>query len=773
MKKKKSKQSVVTLLVLSALTGCQNLSPLAKKIQPPDALMVQEVTAAEPIPQEPAPIVQSEKELYPVSGSLVGRPAGEATHEKEGKYELNFEEADLSEVIKTILGDTLNLNYTISPKVMGKVNMKTTRRLAEDEMIPTLEMILKMNGAVLIKKGSLYKIEPETGALMGAPGAKLGLLGKTLNAGYQLRVVPLRYVGVAEMQKVVEPLMPPKSVVRADEVRNLLLLAGSAEELESVIQTIQIFDVDFMRGMSVGLYPLKNVDPQTIASELEKLLGENKGPLGGMFKIMPIDRLNAILAVTPQPRYLDEVENWIERLDRYTAKRSGNMHVYRVQNVDAIELANTISQIFSQASGGRTTPGMSLAPGMGGSSIGGGSSAYDSTSGMGGFGDSSSNLSGGSSSSGFSSGASGSTGMGSSTGMGTGTSMGSSTGTSLGGQTGSTNSASPGLSGSLGSSSSNRSRRSTSADLGNQMRIVADPANNALIIMAKAQDYKEIETVIKELDVLPLQVLIDANIVEVTLDGSLSYGLQWLFTHGQNAGARADSTTKINEVVNAATTAGSSAAGGFAYAFAGKDIKLVINALANDNKINVISSPSLMVLNNQQANINVGDRVPVSTGGGIVTTASQVQAPGIQYQESGVTLKVRPRVNSGGLVIMDIIQELSTPSDATVGGILTSKFAQRKIQSQVAVNNGDTLALGGLISDSTSVSDNGLPYLNKIPYLGWLFGATSKSTKRTELVVLLTPRVVEKRRDVTAISNEFRRRLTGIKTEHSLDNLQP
>jgi general secretion pathway protein D len=640
----------------------------------------------------------------------------------------------------------LKVNYVISPKVTGKVSLQTTRALAEDEMVPTLEMLLKTNGAVLIHEHGLYRIEPEAGATVSAPSTRLGLAGQSSQPGFQLRVVPLRYVGVAEMQKVIEPLMPPKSVVRADEARNLLLLAGTPDELDSVLETIRIFDVDFMRGMSVGLFPLKNVEAGTVAEELDKLLTvSGKGPLSGMFRILPIERLQSILVVTPQPRYLDEVRTWIDRLDRYNTAKTSNMHVYKVQNVDALELANTLSNIFGQQRGGGAgrTPGASLAPGLTGSSVSGG--ADYSSSGTGGrTGGTPSSGFGGSSSTGTGFGGS-STGTGfggSSTGTGfggssTGTGFGSSsTGTGFGGAGGGFGSSSgggfggssgggfgSGFGGASGGGGQGRSRSSMAVDLGNNMKIVADPANNALIIMAKPQEYRDIEAVLKELDVIPLQVLIDATVVEVSLTDSLQYGLQWLFTHGDSAAALT-TATNANTLTDAAAIVAGASSGGFAYALAGNNIKLLMNALAQDNKINVISSPSLMVLNNQEANINVGDKVPTPTGtstnlnSGSTSTGNPYVTSTIQYQESGVTLRVRPRVNAGGLVTMDILQEISTPNPTTVGGVQTYQFAQRKIQSQVAVVGGDTLALGGLISDRHTDTQNGIPYLNQLPWIG-------------------------------------------------------
>ncbi|BBA36502.1 general secretion pathway protein D [Methylocaldum marinum] len=730
-------------------------------------------TEGEPAPIQTEPLeAQAVRppEFYPATGNLIAPGArAEKVPSKEGKYTLNFDDADLGEVAKVILGDMLRVNYVLSPKVAGKVSLQTARPLSDAELVPTLEMLLKINGAVLIKEKGLYRIEPEATAAINAPGARLGIAGQSIPAGYQLRVVPLRYVGAQEMQKVIEPMMPPKSVIRADEARNILVLAGTGEELEGVLDTIRLFDVDFMRGMSVGLYPLRNVEPATIAEELDKVFGDTtKGPLAGVVRLLPIERLNAILAVTPQPSYLDEVEMWVERLDRYSTTRVGGIHVYRVQNVDAVELAETLSGIFGEGRA-QQRRGPSLSPGMAGTEIGGFGAAD------GGFGDQNGTSFGGTGTSRSGRGLGSTTGNdrfgGTSTsstrqtgGLGTGTGLGSGTGTGIGTGTG----LGTGARG-RGISSGRQARGATVAEVGG-MRIVADASNNALIIIAKAQEYKEIEAVIKELDRVPLQVLIDASIVELTLTGQLQYGLQWLFNQGSGAYAQGSTTPGAAELTsNALTTAAAATGGGFAYAFvnSARDIRILLRALASENKVNVLSSPSLMVLNNQEATIKVGDQVPIQTsqstpltGGGVpISTAT------IQYRDTGVLLNIRPRVNAGGLVTLDIEQAVDNLSDQTVTGISSPVIFQRQIKSSVTVKDDDTIVLGGLISDRTTKNKSGIPFLYKLPVIGSLFGTTTTSQTRTELVVLLTPRVVHDRAKSSEITNEFRRRLTGLYEE--------
>lgn len=758
MRKTTNRFIVAPLVVALGFSGCEYMGPAATKPELPANLAIDtKKTEAETTPIQTEPLEAQPvrpPEYYPATGGLIGPGAPtERRPAKEGKYTLNFDDADLGEVAKVILGDMLRVNYVLSPKVAGKVSLQTARPLTDAELIPTLEMLLKMNGAVLIRDQNLYRIEPDATATINAPGARLGLPSQALPSGYQLRVVPLRYVGVQEMQKVIEPMMPPKSIIRADETRNILVLAGTGEELEGVLDTIRLFDVDFMRGMSVGFYPLRNVEPSTIAQELDKVLGDTaKGPLAGVVRLLPIERLNAILAVTPQPHYLDEVETWVERLDRYSTTRVGGIHVYRVQNVDAVELAETLSGIFGEGVARRRAPGPSISPGMTGTEIG----AFGAGA-AGGIGDQDGSSFGTTGTSqptrGFGSTTGGDTIGGTTTG-GTRRTGGLGTGTGIGAGTGIS-----GVAGRRGVNGTRQARRAAVAEFG-ETRIVADPSNNALIIIAKAQEYQEIEAVIKALDVTPLQVLIDASIVEVTLDDELRYGLRWFIQHGSGAAVLRNPAAELLQEA--------ALAGGFTYSLvaASRDIRVMLDLLARDRKLNVLSSPSLMVLNNQEATIKVGTQVPILTASSVPTTAGAATNPivtsQIQYRDTGVNLNIRPRVNAGGLVTLDVEQSVDDVGEASFGDTRSPSFFQRQIKSSIAVRSEDTIALGGLISENAEQNRTGIPILYKLPWIGPLFGSTSKTKRRTELVILLTPRVVENRDKIRNITNEFRRKLTGL-----------
>lgn len=639
-----------------------------------------------------------------------------------GKYTLNFDDADLGEVTKVILGDTLNENYVLSPRVGGRVTLQTSRPLTRDELLPALEMLLRMNNAVLVQADGVYKIEPAANALRGISAPGLGRAGQNLPAGYQIRIVPLKFIGVKEVQEILKPLMDPKALVRADAARNLLMLAGTSEELENLMNTIHMFDVDWMQGMSAGLFTLQHTEVETILSELEQILGVSKdGPLAGVFRLIPLERLNAILVITPQPAYLKKAKTWVARLDKLAPDGLGGegVYVYKVANVVATELADTLNDIFSGKKKSNTKKA-SLAPG------------------------------------------------------------------SRAGKVTSKN-----------KRSQPNNRRVNAANI-SDVRIIPDEVNNALIITASPSEYEAIKGVIKQLDVVPLQVLIDAMIIEVTLDDALRYGVEWEGRWGTNfsggtdavaarpavpAVTNADGTVtpaipavaavdaipavEIGERTGSFDSFAGVASGLATYGiFHGFQIEAKLNAFAKDDVLNVVSTPSLLVLNNQEAFINVGDRVPIPTSQATNTNstsnAGTVITNQIQYQETGVTLKVTPRVNPGGLVIMEIEQTSDTAVPTTTSELNAPTIRQRKITSTLAVQHGDTIVLGGLIQETRSGGTQGIPILSKLPLIGPLFGVTSKNLSRTELIVLLTPRVVENRQDARGVTRELQRKLTGV-----------
>jgi general secretion pathway protein D len=743
MTAKRIKPPYVLALALS-MTGCEFIGPqLHTKLPLPNVDRAQE----EPMPVLPDTTDASKKttkvELYPNGESSISQQASASSGERsggKGEYSLNFDDADLGEVAKVILSDILGKNYTISPQVTGKVTLQTTKPLTKEELMPTLDMLLGVNNAALVNQNGMYLIKPASEAVYSASVRTMG----GMPSGYQTRVIPVRNVSASEIADILKPLLPEKSLLQADPSRNILLVAGSGSELNRVMELVSIFDVDILKGRSFALFTPAHVDASKIIEELEQIFnnGAKKDREGGdssFFRFIEIERLNAVLAITHQASYLRDIENWVLRLDRTNTEAGGGVNVYRAQNVSALDLADTLNDIFGNGTSRRSKS----------ASIASGRKALSASNKRTGSGGSSN----------------------------TSTSTGSTGSTSNSGSTGKSDiMADRSLSDRTQNNAGNRSAIGGAAGGNSEMpnvKIIADEGNNALIIVASSEEYAKIQRVLKQLDVLPLQVMVDATIVEVTLNDDLKYGLQWYFSHNNGGvnhidGGSAQGIDVISLTKEAAKTFST---GGFSYAFSANsgDIQAVLNASAKNNNVNVISSPSLMVLNNQEASIKVGDSVPIrssvstnltSAGG---ANGNAIQTSAIQMIDTGVSLLVRPRVNAGGLVLMDILQSVNQAITTTTSANIDSPTIQkREIESSVAVQSGETIVLGGLIKENNDYKRDGVPVLHEIPLIGPLFGGTTRNKDKTELVVLLTPRVMKSRQDAMDVTEEFKRKLSGI-----------
>ncbi|MBS4049859.1 MAG: type II secretion system secretin GspD, partial [Methylomonas sp.] len=742
---KTSKAPRILALALS-MTGCEFIGPqLHEKMPLPQAAPIRDeqfaVAASDDGSSKTAKV-----EIFPnTESSITAGRGGSAAPKSSGKgeYSLNFDDADLGEVAKVILSDILGKNYTLSPQVTGKVTLQTTQPLTKEDLIPTLEMLLNVNNAALVVESGMYLIKPSNEAMYSSSFKSLGT--SSLPSGYQTRVIPVHNVAAGEIADILKPLLPEKSQLYADPNRNILLVSGSAGELNRILDVVRTFDTDVLRGRSFALFTPAHVDAGKIIEELQQVFGRKSGAAGGekaeensFFRFIEIERMNAVLAITHNAKYLQDIESWVFRLDKTNPEASGGVNVYRAQHVSAVDLANTLSNIFGTGTS-RTGRSASIASGRRSTSA-----SNKSSGGIGG---------------------SGSTGGSSSSSSASGSSAGSSGGImdkslsdrNQGGSIGSNS-----ITGnSFGSGGINNNSEMA------KVRIIPDEGNNALIIVANSEEYAKIQRILKQLDVLPLQVLIDATIVEVSLKDDLRYGIQWFFSHnngGTNEISGGDGGISLGDIGKGIAT------GGFSYAFASGsgDIKALLSANAINNNINVISSPSLMVLNNQEASIKVGDSVPVRTSESTNTNSSvnPIQTSSIQMVDTGINLSIRPRVNAGGLVLMDILQTsnkaVKTTTDNGTSNIDSPTIQKREIESSVAVQSGETIVLGGLIQDDNTNNKNGVPVLHEIPFIGPLFGGTNRIKDKKELVVLITPRVVNSRQDAQLITDEFRRKLSSI-----------
>lgn len=715
----------------------------APPVPDPDASPSLRTVAAESTVTRPQPILRASDEpaaprslaptIHVGTGVFVGGPptaAPAVTQEVtdgDDAISFNFINVEIRDIVREIL-EKLHLGYVIDPKVQGTATVQTGAPLPRDAVLPTLENVLRANGLALVDMNGIYRVLPaEDGAR--ASGSTAGPELKQIRPGYGIRVLPLKHSAAQDVVRVLEPYTPEGGGLQGDTTRNLIIAAGTSQDLDGFARLVATFDTDWLAGMSYAIYPLQVETAKSMAAQLEEIFGDGtEGPLAGALRIVPLDRLNAILVITQQSAYLKEAKNWIDRLDAGNDETTPRLFQYYVQNSRATDLAAVLSDLFSSGGGGRaaqTTPG-STAVSIGTRAIGGTSSSVRP----------STNVSGGTiPAAGIQPQPLPDPGNGAAAASGVGTTQ---------RQTAPTRAA----------------NRVTLAGSGGDdlptpvVRVVADDKNNALVIFAKPRDYRMIENTIKRLDIIPLQVLIEATIAEVTLNHTLNYGLQFFLRSG-----------KSNFILsNVASGAAASVFPGFNYVLSGNSATVVLNALSSVTDVHVVSSPQLMVLDHQTAVLQVGDQVPIPT-----QQSQSVSTPGapvintIEYRDTGVILTVMPRVNSSGLVTLDITQEVSDVAKTTSSTLDAPTINQRRLTTSIIVQDGATVALGGLITDNTNRGKAGIPFLSDIPVLGALFENTSNSQKRTELLVMLSPRVVRSPQEALQRTEELRDRMHSVK----------
>jgi general secretion pathway protein D len=655
-------------------------------------------------------------------------------------FELNFENTPVATVAKVVLGDILQTGYTIDPRVQGTVSLVSVRPVAKSDIIFVLESALRISGIVLVRDTAGYRLTP-LGDAVGA--GRVDAAASSPEPGYGVSVVPLQYVSAQTLLKLMDSFATKPGMVRADTTRNLLLIQGSGAERRTAVDTALSFDLDWMRGQSVGIFPVVNSGPEPVIAELEKIVdsGEN-GLSQNMIKFQAVGRLNAILVVSNMPALLHTAATWIKRLDRADSTRT-SVHVYRVKYGEARQIARVLTEMFA-----------------GGSSSGGLLDSADNqiAPGSGSYATASDRLSLNSNSPSSSSGGFGPRG-GSATNSGFGATAAAAPGSAA---------ASPASLDKNGTGSSGNGQ-----PLLQGVRITADNVNNTLLIYADQGNYRIIESTLQQVDQPQLQVAIDATIAEVTLNDELSYGVQFFLT-SRNLGLRPDQGSLLNTQSGPAPTPTVAGAAGTAVnAFINRALpgfnflvgseaqpSAILDALHTVTGVKVLSNPSLVVVNNQAATLQVGDVVPVSTGSATVLTTSNTVVNTIDYRNTGIILRVSPRINVNGNVRLDVEQEISNVSPQTATS-LTPTVSERKVKSSISVANGQTVLLAGLISEQQNTERNGIPVLDQIPGLGDAFSHQDKKITRTELIIFIRPQIIRDSLDAHFVAEELRTKLRG------------
>lgn len=661
----------------------------------------------------------------PVGG---GGPAGEG-------YDLNFENAPVTTVAKVVLGDILGVGYTIDPRVQGTITLASGRPVAKSDVLFVLESALRMSNVALVHDREGYRLVPAADAL----GDGVLETAEATQPGFGVSVLPLRYVSAQAMLKLLDGFGIKPNAVRVDNARNLLLVQGSGTDRRAAIETVLSFDGDWMRGQSVGVFPLQNSTPEPVIAEIEKIMDSGQGGLSqNMVKFQAISRLNAILVVSRKPAYLKTAATWISRLDS-SDMEGANLKVYRLRYGNAKQIATLLSQmLLGQNAESLNGPENQLAPGSRVSitSSGGPLAALSALP------PSPANATAIASATPQSSGAGGVGGAG-----GLRPGGGALQPRGAGGEAGANQ---PG--GAFGGPHAGE------ALLAN-LRITPDVTDNSILVYGNQEAQRIVAQTLKQIDRPPVQVAIEATIAEVTLNDTLTYGVQY-YLGSQGVGLPPDKGSVLS-TTSLGSTVLSQVVPGFNFLVGSASMpNVVLSALDNVTSTKILSNPSLVVLNNQPAMLQVGDQVPISTGSATVLTANNTVVNTIDYRNTGIILQVVPRVSANGTVVLDVSQEDSAVSPTSTNS-LTPTITNRSIKSSIAVPNGQTVLLAGLIKDEVDRTRQGIPGLDQIPRIGDLFATQSGTKVRTELIIFIRPTVIRDPVDAHRIAEEMRSKLNG------------
>ncbi len=632
------------------------------------------------------------------------RPPAEApaaSPAKAGDVTLNFVNTDIRDVIAAVLGEALKLNYVVDANITGPMTFSVSRALPRDAVLPAFEAVLNSYGATMIQGDGIIHVT----ALRADGKLRMAVPVGRPAVGRRIEVFPLRYITAADMQGVLERVLPPGHVMVPDDAHQLLLVEGAPDDLRVVEDTVRIFDIDRLSGVSVGLVPLKNADAPVLVAELKNIFDFTRKDGANVIRFSPVDRLNAVMIVTRQPKYLDEAQNWIARLDRTRNADEPSLFVYSLQYGKAATVARTLQGALS---GLNIDLRPTVSPGLPGAELP--APGFPSPPPV--------------------------------------------------------ETSPPAVTILPAPPAAPAAPPAASAASGAPPRtpvhIQADDAHNSLIISATPRDYALIRQVLEGVDVPPLQVLIEVTVAEVVLNNNLRYGVQYFLNSG-GAGVAGRSQTILTN--GTSTTGISPTVPGFSFSLTNSAFQphVILSALSQLTQTKVISTPRLLVLDNQTARLQVGDVVPILTQSAASTvTNTPLVLSNIQYKETGVVLEVTPRINSGGVVTMDVNQTVSDVETTTSSTINSPTIRQRRLTSTISVASEDSILLGGLIQDQDNRNTSGVPFLSDIPILGALFGTRNNSSGRTELIIFLTPHVLSNEDQVRDVTETVRRQFQDL-----------
>ncbi len=617
---------------------------------------------------------------------------------------LNFVNADIDAVVRAI-GQYTGRTFVIDPRVKGTLSLSTERPVTRQQAYDQLLTALRLQGFTIVQTGNVARVVPEADAKL--QGGAVIIPRGSAPSGDQLvtQVFRLQYESATAMVPILRPLIAPNNTISAYPQNNTLVITDYADNLRRIQRIIE--SIDTAATSDVELIPVKNGLALEIATVVNRVLDEGAraagqaSDAGQRVSILAEPRTNSIIIRAPSPQRLQLAKSLIAQLDK-PALTPGNINVIHLRNAEAVRLAPLLRAIIGadasfvpQGSGGSSlSPTTSMAPG--------------SSSGQ--------------------------------PGLSTGTSGGTA----------------PGL-GQIASGGAGSSGSGGTGGLAGMIQ--ADPSTNSLIITAPEVLYRNIRAIVDKLDTRRAQVVIESLIVEVTADKAAEFGIQWQALGGvDNSGTNVIGGTNFgvggNNIINAAQNIGSLGQGLNLGVVRGRvnipgigevlNLAFLARALATSADANILSTPTIQTLDNEEAKFLVGQNIPLITGSFTNTGGAGAVNPfqTFERRDIGLQLRVKPQISEGGVVRLAIYQEFSSIQNtltAAQGGIITNK---RSFESSVLVEDGNIVVLGGLIEDRVDNSKSQVPVLGDVPIVGGLFRYENRGRRKTNLLVFLRPYVV-------------------------------
>lgn len=656
-------------------------------------------------------------EVYPGVSTTAdddgGKPPAGVSEKEDGKFTFNVDDMNVSDASKLILGETLGYNYTIDPNLQANITMVSNRALSARQLLDTFEACLKMVNAALVQSDGNFKVVLQQAMENDANNLDDG---KNISPGYGVSAVPLRYVGPSAMVNLLDGFMQQIGSAKAWNAGNMILIRGPASQRRSLVEVVLNFDIDTMRNQTFGMASLENGRAEDIAAQVSKVFAQDSANAGSNgLRIIPVPSINSMVIIANDQAKVRRAITWVRRLDRENLD-APKSYVYAVQNGNAVDLARILTATYGSGSAGAGTTA-EVAPNSQAIDVSSGGATQDQQgqdqqqNDMGGVPQPPGGQSG-----------------------------------DQGGDTTTTSSTAP---------TNDAANNGASVGLETSgIRITPIPANNTLLIRATPKDYREIQSTLSQIDRPSTQVLINTTIAEVTLNDTLQYGVQAYFQSGNFSFALTDKEAATGDKVISPKYPGMNVVlGGI------ESPQVVVDALSKVTNVRIVSSPSLLVMENEAATIKVGDQVPIQTQ--TETTQGGQTVNSYEYRDTGVVLKVKPRVNANGVVMIDLGQELSAVQKRTGVGD-NPQFSQRTINSKVSVNDQQTVLLGGLINGTEDRSRITVPGADKLPLIGRLIGTTGGIATRTEMIVFITPTIIHNGEDAARTSQNLRDKMKNL-----------